>query len=160
MTAAPFRPLTFGVTRASLRDGAAGTRYLMADQPLAPYPERMSDRLKHWAQAAPERSFVSRALLSPSVSAGVLAALVALVRHLYLARGAWGDGAVAYMPRITDSWDVAACVGVVACLAYLLGCGGMMFVAPIAGGGRASPPQSRAASPTGAAARQRAGAAS
>ena len=112
------------------------------------------------ANLAPERSFVSRALLSPSVSAGVLAALVALVRHLYLARGAWGDGAVAYMPRITDSWDVAACVGVVACLAYLLGCGGMMFVAPIAGGGRASPPQSRAASPTGAAARQRAGAAS
>ena len=60
MTAVPFRPLTFGVTRASLRDGAAGTRYLMADQPLAPYPERMSDRLKHWAQAAPERSFMAR----------------------------------------------------------------------------------------------------
>jgi farnesyl-diphosphate farnesyltransferase len=100
---------------------------------------------------APERSLASRALLSPSVVAGVLAALVALLRHLYLARGAW-EG---YMPRITDSWDVAACVGAVACVAYLLGCGGMMFVAP-QGGGRASPPQSRAASPT--AARQRAAA--
>ena len=60
MTAAPFRPLTFGVTRASLRDGANGTHYLLADQPLAPYPDRMSDRLKHWAQVAPERSFMAR----------------------------------------------------------------------------------------------------
>ena len=44
------------------------------------------------------------------------------------------------MPRITDSWDVAACVGVVACLTYLLGCGGMMFVAP--SGKPPSPPVS------------------
>ena len=34
--------------------------------------------------------------------AGVLAALVALVRHLYFARSSWSDGNVAYMPRITD----------------------------------------------------------
>jgi feruloyl-CoA synthase len=60
MAAVPFRPLTFGVTRATLQDGAHGTHYLLADQPLAPYPERMSDRLKHWAQTAPDRSFMAR----------------------------------------------------------------------------------------------------
>jgi len=89
---------------------------------------------------APERHLLSRLLVSPTVVAGVLAALVALVRHLYFARSSWSDGNVAYMPRITDSWDVAACVGVVACLTYLLGCGGMMFVAP--SGKNPSPPVS------------------
>ena len=81
------------------------------------------------ANLAPERNLAARALLSPSVVAGVMAALFALLRHLYFARSSWGDaGTRSFMPRITDSYDVAACVGVVACLAYLLGCGGMVFV--------------------------------
>ena len=105
------------------------------------------------ANLAPERTLVSRVLLSPSVVAGVVAALAALVRHLYLARGSWGDGR--NMPRITDSYDVAACVGVVACLAYLLGCGGMMFVGQ-ANAKADSPPVSRSPSPTSAARRVKA----
>ncbi len=55
-----FRPLTFGVTRITLRDGAPGTQYLQAEQPLTAYPERISDRLQHWAQTAPDRSFMAR----------------------------------------------------------------------------------------------------
>ena len=39
--AAPFRPLTFGVTRVHLRDGANGSHYLSAEQPLANYPENV-----------------------------------------------------------------------------------------------------------------------
>lgn len=35
--AAPFRPLTFGVTRVHLRDGANGSHYLSAEQPLADF---------------------------------------------------------------------------------------------------------------------------
>jgi len=50
MQAPRFRPLTFGVTRVALRDGAPGTRYLRAEQDLLPYPERLTDRLQHWAQ--------------------------------------------------------------------------------------------------------------
>ena len=58
--AAPFRPLTFGVTRVHLRDGAKGSHYLSAEQPLADYPERLTDRLTHWAQTAPDRTWIAR----------------------------------------------------------------------------------------------------
>ena len=58
--AAPFRPLTFGVTRVHLRDGANGSHYLSAEQPLADYPERLTDRLAHWAQTAPDRTWIAR----------------------------------------------------------------------------------------------------
>ena len=55
-----FRALTFGVTRVSLRDGADGAQYLRAEKELADYAQRMSDRLKHWAQTAPDRVFMAR----------------------------------------------------------------------------------------------------
>ncbi len=60
MSTPKFRPMTFGVTRVALREGAPGTRYLRAELPLQDYPERMTDRLQHWAQVAPERSFMAR----------------------------------------------------------------------------------------------------
>ncbi|MBT3066151.1 feruloyl-CoA synthase [Rhodoferax sp. U11-2br] len=60
MTPAKYRPLTFGVTRVVLRDGVPGVRYLRAEQPLQGYPARMTDRLQHWAQVAPDRTFLAR----------------------------------------------------------------------------------------------------
>ena len=57
---AKFRPLRFGVTRVQMREGAAGSRYMLADQDLQPYPERLSDRLAHWARVKPEQSFIAR----------------------------------------------------------------------------------------------------
>ncbi|BDU57780.1 feruloyl-CoA synthase [Limnohabitans sp. MORI2] len=61
MTTAKFRPLQFGVTRVNVRDGAdSGTHYLKADQALQNYPERMTDRLRHWAHEAPERTLFAR----------------------------------------------------------------------------------------------------
>ncbi len=60
MTAPKFRPLTFGVTRVSLRDGAAGTQYLSAEQTLSDYPVRITDRLQQWAHTAPERTFMAK----------------------------------------------------------------------------------------------------
>ena len=65
-----YRPLIFGVTRVKLRDGAPGTHYLQADQPLLPYPERMTDRLQHWAQTVPTRSFMARRVRQPDGSLG------------------------------------------------------------------------------------------
>ena len=44
-----YRPLKFGVTRVTLREGAAGVRYLQAEQPLGEHALRMTDRLVHWA---------------------------------------------------------------------------------------------------------------
>ncbi len=60
MSTPKFRPLKFGVTRVSLRDGVPGTHYLKADQELQSYPDRLSDRLQHWAQVKPEHSFMAR----------------------------------------------------------------------------------------------------
>jgi len=65
-----FRPLTFGVTRVTLRDGAPGVHYLQADQALQAYPERMTDRLRHWAETVPGRSFMARRVQRPDASFG------------------------------------------------------------------------------------------
>ncbi|RZL85292.1 MAG: feruloyl-CoA synthase, partial [Variovorax sp.] len=61
MTAVRYRPLAFGVTRAVLTEGdAPGTRYLKAETELQGYAERMTDRLQHWAEVAPDRTFIAR----------------------------------------------------------------------------------------------------
>ena len=70
MTARRYRPLAFGVTRVALRDGAAGTRYMLADQPLQVYAHRITDRLLHWAQTAPERTWMARRERNPDGSTG------------------------------------------------------------------------------------------
>jgi feruloyl-CoA synthase len=70
MTAPKFRPLTFGVTRVTLRDGKPGERYLRADQDLQPYPERLADRLRHWAETAPDRTFMARRVKQADGSLG------------------------------------------------------------------------------------------
>ncbi|TAL65097.1 MAG: feruloyl-CoA synthase, partial [Burkholderiaceae bacterium] len=65
-----YRPLTFGVTRVVLRDGKDGVRYLEAQQPLTDYAVRITDRLTHWAQTTPERSFMARRVKNADGSTG------------------------------------------------------------------------------------------
>ena len=60
MTTTQYRPLQFGVTRATLRDGAPGVHYLRAEQALPAYPDRMTDRLVHWARERPEQTLFAR----------------------------------------------------------------------------------------------------
>lgn len=55
-----YRPMRFGVTRAALRDGADGVRYLRAEQPLEPHARRMTDRFLHWVETTPDRTFMAR----------------------------------------------------------------------------------------------------
>lgn len=55
-----YRPVPFGVTRVSVREGATGTHYVQADLPLGAYARRLSDFLVHWAEAEPERTFIAR----------------------------------------------------------------------------------------------------
>ena len=57
---ARYRPLRFGVTRAALRGNAGQTQYLGAEQPLAAYAQRITDRLLHWAQATPDATFLAQ----------------------------------------------------------------------------------------------------
>ncbi|MFM8920831.1 MAG: feruloyl-CoA synthase, partial [Limnohabitans sp.] len=60
MSSPKFRPLRFGVTRVILKDGAPGTHYLTADQELQAYPERLTDRLQHWAMHKPTQTLFAR----------------------------------------------------------------------------------------------------
>ena len=55
-----YRPVPFGVTRVSVREGAPGTHYVQAELPLGAYARRLSDFLVHWAEAEPDRSFMAR----------------------------------------------------------------------------------------------------
>jgi feruloyl-CoA synthase len=55
-----YRPVPFGVTHISVREGVPGTHYVQADLPLGAYARRLSDFLVHWAEAEPERSFMAR----------------------------------------------------------------------------------------------------
>lgn len=70
MTPAKYRPLTFGVTRAVLRDGETGVHYLRADNALPPYPERLTDRLVHWAQVRPDQTLFARRVKNADGSSG------------------------------------------------------------------------------------------
>jgi feruloyl-CoA synthase len=58
------------VTRVVLRQGPQGTQYLKAEQPLQDYATRITNQLVHWAQAAPERSFMARREHRPDGSTG------------------------------------------------------------------------------------------
>jgi feruloyl-CoA synthase len=60
MNPAQYRPVRFGVTRVSVRDGAPGVRYVQADLPLGAFARRLSDFLVHWAETDPGRCFMAR----------------------------------------------------------------------------------------------------
>lgn len=70
MTAVKFRKMRFGVTRVKMREGQNGIRYVVADQELAPYPERMTDRLVHWAKEKPTQTLFARRLKNADGSFG------------------------------------------------------------------------------------------
>ncbi len=70
MTAVKFRPMKFGVTRVKVREGQNGIRYMVADQALAPYPERMTDRLVHWAKEKPEQTLFARRVKNEDGTSG------------------------------------------------------------------------------------------
>ena len=65
-----YRPLHFGVTRAVLNEGQGGVRYLKAEQPLEPCAQRLTDRLLHWAQTAPDRTFMAQRVKNADGSKG------------------------------------------------------------------------------------------
>jgi feruloyl-CoA synthase len=48
------------VTRVTLKDGVPGTHYLKADQDLQAFPDRLTDRLQHWAQIKPNQTLFAR----------------------------------------------------------------------------------------------------
>jgi feruloyl-CoA synthase len=62
--------LRFGVTRVTLKDGVPGTHYLKADQDLQAFPDRLTDRLQHWAQQKPDQTLFARRVKQADGSLG------------------------------------------------------------------------------------------
>ncbi len=64
-----YRPLRFGVERIVTR-AQGGAVYLQAEQPLAPYADRILDRLTHWATDCPDRSWMAQRVKNADGSLG------------------------------------------------------------------------------------------
>ena len=58
--AAPVRPVRLGPRDVVTEHRADGTIRLRSPHPLPPYPEKLTQRLEHWAAAAPERTFMAQ----------------------------------------------------------------------------------------------------
>ncbi len=65
-----YRTLHFGVTRGVLSEGANGISYLKAEQALAPFAARMTDRLVEWADTCPDRSWLAQRVRNADGSTG------------------------------------------------------------------------------------------
>ncbi|MEA2882285.1 MAG: feruloyl-CoA synthase [Bradyrhizobium sp.] len=55
----PLRAISFGDPEVTIERRDDGTIYLRPKKPLGDYPRRITDRLHHWAQAAPDRIFMA-----------------------------------------------------------------------------------------------------
>jgi feruloyl-CoA synthase len=58
-TAHPLRRISFGDPEVSIEHRADGTIYLRPKKTLGDYPVRLTDRLHHWAEVAPQRVFMA-----------------------------------------------------------------------------------------------------
>ncbi|MFL6664908.1 MAG: feruloyl-CoA synthase, partial [Rhizobacter sp.] len=59
--AVPYRPVPMGGSLAARFERRAdGTTLVVSEEPLGPYPRRLTDRLLHWAAVAPDRSLVAK----------------------------------------------------------------------------------------------------
>jgi feruloyl-CoA synthase len=59
-SAAPLRPVRLGPADVVLDRRADGTIYLRSPKRLEGYPEKLTQRLEHWAKAAPDRVFIAQ----------------------------------------------------------------------------------------------------
>src|SRR4051794_24431725 len=53
------RFVRIGPTDVTVTSGPLGATYIRSVRPLGPYPARITDCLEHWAEAAPNRTFLA-----------------------------------------------------------------------------------------------------
>src|ERR1051325_1046906 len=58
--AAPLRPVRLGPSDVELERRPDGTLYLRSPHALERYPDKLTERLEHWAHAAPDRVFLAQ----------------------------------------------------------------------------------------------------
>ena len=56
----PLRPVRLGPAQVLLDRKPDGTIHLRSPQKLDAYPDKITQRLEHWAKAAPERTFLAQ----------------------------------------------------------------------------------------------------
>src|SRR4051812_45617200 len=56
----PFRRIRLGPREVSVNRGPDGISYIRASNLLGSYPDRMTDRLDHWAATAPDRIYLAK----------------------------------------------------------------------------------------------------
>ena len=59
-SSAPLRPVQLGPADVLLERKADGTLYLRSPHTLDSYPDKLTQRLEHWAEAAPDRVFLAQ----------------------------------------------------------------------------------------------------
>ncbi len=87
---APLRPVRLGPASVDIEHRPDGAMLLRSPRALEPYPDKLTERLAHWAQAAPERIFLAQR--DPggawrSVTYGAAFANVRAIAAALLARG-------------------------------------------------------------------------
>jgi feruloyl-CoA synthase len=82
VSSAPLRPIAFGDPAVSVDRRPDGTIYLKPTQPLIDYPVRLTDRLHHWASAAPDRLFMAERDAAGGWRKITYAELLAASRHI------------------------------------------------------------------------------
>jgi feruloyl-CoA synthase len=55
-----YRRLKFGIHGVKVAPQADGSSHVRVSQELEAYPVRLTDRLRHWAEVAPDRTFIAR----------------------------------------------------------------------------------------------------
>ncbi|MBW0002756.1 MAG: feruloyl-CoA synthase [Hyphomicrobiales bacterium] len=96
----PMRPVRLGESGILIEEGADGTIYARSPVRLGPYPERLTDRLAHWAGLAPERLFLAQRGTDGewhSLSFGEAFASVRRIGAALLARGLSAERPVAIL---------------------------------------------------------------
>src|ERR1700736_6987960 len=91
---APLRPISFGDPAVSIDRRNDGTIYLRPKIALGEYPDRLTDRLHHWAKAEPNRIFMAERGKGGAWRQVTYAQLLGFTRHIasaLLARGLSAD---------------------------------------------------------------------
>jgi feruloyl-CoA synthase len=94
LDAHPLRKISFGDPVVSIEQASDGTIYLRPSTPLGDYPRRLTDRLHHWANEAPDRIFMAERVAGGGWRQVSYAELLTASRYIasaLLARGLSAD---------------------------------------------------------------------
>jgi feruloyl-CoA synthase len=81
-SAAPLRPVRLGPADVLMERKPDGTLYLRSPHQLETYPEKLTQRLEHWAKAAPDRIFLAQRTADGAWRKRTYAEMLAQVRSI------------------------------------------------------------------------------